>query len=294
MPGHITAFCGFGKGSGKTTAFSWFQQLAHPAGPVALLTIGSHQSLGAYRTENYKTGTSVPHLQVQAGDIALTTLPLAKKSAASFEIVGLIPGRTKQGRLVLGRAHRSGLISLTGPEHFSSLRHAAILIWREKLAQSIFLDGAASRLTQLSALPRIQFVYTIILSPENTQAGIAQLTQLDELIRLPQANPNTSSSAAQPRSVTVQGPLTESIAAGLPESAEVIIIDDFSKVFLGPEQWRRFVQRFRVQVRHSIPLLAVWLVLRDLSANAVAEQLNTLQMPLLFNPLDSSTKLAQA
>ena len=282
----ITAFCGFSKGSGKTTALSWALQTARQAGPTALLTIGTHQAPAQSRSASSDSISNLPQLRVEPGDIVLTTLPLAKWSPASFEVLSLIPGRSSQGRLILGRAHRCGTVSLTGPEHFSSLRLAADLIWREKWAASVCLDGAANRMTQLSALPRLQVIYTITVNPENWKACFTRLKMLEELTGLSKTDAATDKAPADSSAVSISGPLTDSTAAALPDQIKTVIIDDFSKVFLNPEQWNRLCRSRAVKVRRSIRLLAVWLVLRDMRPDVIAEQLNALRIPILFNPFE--------
>lgn len=284
----LTAVCGFSKGSGKTTAFKWALQSARQNGPVALLTIGAHQSAYAVRSESSDSPAAVPQLQVCAGDIVLTTLPLAKASPASFEVLSIIPGRTNQGRLILGRAHRDGAVSIVGPEHFSSLRYAADMILRNKWADAVFLDGAANRITQLSVLPRLQFIYTMQISPHSLSSCCEQLAMLNELVGLPAAERAASAEELSAKTLYLGAnePLTDSALAAIPEQTEEIIIGDFSKVFLNPAQWNRLTKRCAVRARRSIHLLAVLLVLRDLTPQMINGHISALNMPVIINPLE--------
>ncbi len=313
-----TAICGLSKGCGKTTAFSWACGTARQAGPVALMTIGTHQqgklqSSNAMRfpmgPDNSRQNSLVPELQVCPGDVVLTTLPQAHLSPASLEILATIPGRTSLGRLILGRAHRYGTVALMGPEHLSALQLACDMIREEGWAQSIIIDGAANRLTQLSALDGLQFIYTLRVGPDNIGFAVEQLEFLDSLAHLPPAepdqaedgetqlgNPATSVTGSHiatsvnggpiATSVSLRGPLTTTQLDTLPLRLERLVIDDLSKVFLTPQQWYKLMAQTTVQVRQQIPLLCALVVLHDMSEREFIDHLHKeLRMQILFNPL---------
>ncbi len=324
-----TAICGLSKGCGKTTAFSWACGTARQAGPVALMTIGTHQqgklqSSNATRfpmgPDNSRQNSLVPELQVCPGDVVLTTLPQAHLSPASLEILATIPGRASLGRLILGRAHRYGTVALMGPEHLSALQLACDMIREESWAQSIIIDGAANRLTQLSALDGLQFIYTLRVGPDNIGLAVEQLEFLDSLAHLPLADADqteddetragnsttmgngghsaTSASANSgysatsangghsAKSISLRGPLTTTQLDTLPPRLERLIIDDLSKVFLTPQQWYKLMGQTIVQVRQQIPLLCALVVLRDMGEQEFLDHLHKeLRMQLLFNPL---------
>ncbi|HWQ07736.1 MAG TPA: hypothetical protein VN436_01465, partial [Holophaga sp.] len=169
--GAVTAVTGFEKGSGKTTFLNHALSIARPAGPVAVFSIGVDGSLKAR-----ETGAAVPEIRVFPGDVVLTTELFARASGARFEVLETLPGRTALGRLLVGRALRGGSVTLVGPEHFSLLAEIIDLVRRERWAASVLVDGAVNRITQVSALGDVRFVFTV-------RADRANLAKVSERVR---------------------------------------------------------------------------------------------------------------
>lgn len=269
LAGRTTALCGPCKGCGKSTALIWASGGSHRAGSVAIMSIGSHLHARA---------AALPSLALHPGDVVLTAQPLAQASPASLEILALVPGRARQGRLVLARAHRTGTVELVGPEFFSVLQETVQLIRAEGWAQTVLIDGAAGRLTQMGALTEAQFLYVMQISPANLPSALEQLHLLDALVNLPLV----PASAAVHR---LDHPLTEDLVASLPHPCPAVTIADMSQVLLSAPSWQALRRETAVYVERRISLVGVLLVLRDLSRPELEKHLAKTHLPLLFNPL---------
>lgn len=274
IAGAVTAVTGFEKGSGKTTFLNHALPYARKAGPVAAFTIGVDGSLKAR-----EAGATVPEICVQPGDIVLTTETFARASGARFEVLDALPGRTALGRLLVGRALRAGSITLVGPEHFSLLADLIGQVRAEGWARSVLVDGAVNRITQVSALGDVRFVFTVRADRANlarVSSRVRTLAALSDLAETPRPEPGV---------YRLEGPVTTEAMKGLPEGTQRISVEDFTKFFLEPGELARVLERYQVSVRKAFELLCFSVTLRDVTRGeflqAVGPQAGA---RLLFNP----------
>lgn len=274
LAGAVTALTGFEKGSGKTTLLNWLLPRIRPGGPVAVFTIGVDGAL-----KHREAGVPVPEIQVEPGDVVMTTEAFARAASARLEILDTVPGRTALGRLLLGRAVRGGSVTLVGCEHFSALAEAVRQVRQEGWAASVLVDGAVNRLTQVGALPEVRFLYAARIQPSNLARTVARMRGLLVLAALPQE--------PEPAGWRLEGPLTSEGMKALPRDAEAISLEDFTKVFLEPDELKRLLDRYAVTVRRAIDLLGLAVALRDVSREAFREALGPLgEDRILFNPYE--------
>ena len=251
VAGAVTAVTGFEKGSGKTTFLNFALPYARARGPVALFSIGVDGALKAG-----EAGAS-GEIQVQPGDVVMTTEAFARASTARFEVLEALPGRTGLGPLLLGRAQRAGSVTLVGSEHFSTLAQMIERVRAEGWAASVLVDGAVNRITQVSALGAVKFVFCVRVDPVNLARVAARIRALAALAALP--------TVAEPAAGTLrlEGPISaetlKSLAPGSPLSAE-----DFSKFFLEPQDLLRTLERQAWSLRRPLDLLCFAVALRGL------------------------------
>ncbi|MBK9964989.1 MAG: hypothetical protein IPP07_08895 [Holophagales bacterium] len=198
VAGGVTAVTGFEKGSGKTTFLNAILPVARTAGPVAVFSIGVDGALKA------RGGARAAEVRVEPGDVVLTTDLFARASSARLEILEALPARSVLGRLLLGRAVRGGQVTLVGAEHLAALSGAVGLVRQERWAASAVVDGAASRVTQVSALGDVRFVYTVRVDRANLPRVADRLMALAALASLPASEP-------PPGALRLEGPLTEEV-----------------------------------------------------------------------------------
>jgi hypothetical protein len=252
VAGGVTAVTGFEKGSGKTTFLNTLLPVARTAGPVAVLGIGVDGALKA------REGARAAEVGVEPGDVVLTTDLFARASSARLEILEALPARSVLGRLLLGRAVRGGEVTLVGAEHLAALSGAIDLVRQERWAASAVVDGATSRVTQVSALGDVRFVYTVRVDRANLPRVADRLMALAALASLPASEPS-------PGALRLEGPLTEEVRDSLPPGLTSLSIEDFTKSFLPPRELLRFLGRVTCSVRRAFRLLAIVPTLRDVT-----------------------------
>jgi hypothetical protein len=275
IAGAVTAVTGFEKGSGKTTFLNHALPIARTAGPVAAFTIGVDGSLKAR-----EAGVTVPEIRVEPGDIVLTTEGFARASGGRFEVLETLPGRTALGRLMVGRTVRAGSITLVGCEHFSLLADIIVRVRQEGWAQSVLVDGAVNRITQVSALGDVRFAFTVRADRSNLTKVSARVRAVTELSSLPVDSTGAGA-------LTIEGPITTESLKTLPEGTTAISVEDFTKFFLDPSELFRALERYRFSVRKAFELLCFSITLRDVSRQEFLQAVG-LQAGerILFNPYE--------
>jgi hypothetical protein len=275
IAGVVTAVTGFEKGSGKTTFLNHALPIARQAGPVGVFTIGVDGALKAR-----EGGVEVPEICVEPGDIVLTTEGFARASGARFEVLEALPGRTALGRLLVGRAVRAGSVTLVGSEHFSQLAGVIERVRAEGWASSVLVDGAVNRITQVSALGDVRFVFTVRVERANLAKVGAKVRALTALSALPMM-------PCGPASHRIEGPVTTESLKGLPEGTSVISVEDFTKFFLEPGELGRALERYRFSVRKAFELLCFAINLRDVSRQEFLQVVGPVAgARILFNPYE--------
>jgi hypothetical protein len=273
--GAVTAVTGFEKGSGKTTFLNYALPYAREFGPVAVFTIGVDGSLKAR-----DAGVAVAEIRVEPGDIVLTTETFARASGARFEVLDALPGRTSLGRLMVGRTIREGSITLVGPEHFSLMAELIDRVRSEGWARTVLVDGAVNRITQVSALGDVKFVFAVRADRSNLSRVAAKVRAIVELSSLPGEEPGQDA-------FRLDGPVTSEALKRLPPDTKGISTEDFTKFFLEPAELFRALARYRFSVRRTFELLCLSITLRDVTREeflqAAGPQAGT---KILFNPYE--------
>jgi len=274
--GAVTAITGFEKGSGKTTFLNYALPLVRQSGPVAVFTIGVDGSLKVR-----DTSAPPPEICVEPGDLVMTTDAFGRVSSARFEVLEAMPGRSTLGRLFLGRAVRGGSVTLVGPEHLSVLAEVIAQVRREGWASSVLVDGAVNRITQVSALGDLGFVFTARIDRGNLRRVAARIRSLNQLAAL-KVEPLPSEDILR-----IEGPLALAQVTELPENSKRLSVEDFTKVFLEPAELARALQRLEITVRRGFRLLCFAVTLRDVTrAEFLLAIGDSAAEAVLFNPYE--------
>lgn len=266
---------GFEKGSGKTTFLNALLPLARRAGPVALFSIGVDGGLKA------REGARAAEVRVESGDVVLTTDAFARVSSARLEVLEVLPGESVLGRLFLGRAVRGGEVTLVGAENLAALSGAIALVRQEKWAVSWLVDGAAGRVTQVSALDDAGFLFTVRVDRANLSRVSERLRALVALAALPVVPEPPAGT------LRLEGPLTEEVREHLPRDLVALSVEDFTKSFLPARALLRLVADVTCSVRRGFRLLGVAATLRNVGLDELREAAGPAVAPhLLANPYE--------
>ncbi len=266
----ITAVAGASKGSGKTAFLNYMLPFLRKSGPAAVLTIGS---------DVRGTKEASREIALEAGDVVVTTLPLLKNSSASFEILDIIPGRSSLGRLAAARARRPGTVQMIGSEHISDIKNAAETILGEGWAASAVVDGAGSRITQAAALGGVNFIYTMRITRTNLQQSAEKLKMLDKICGLDIWHEGAESEDAR----IWEGPLSSSHLKGL-DDAKALVIEDFTKIFLLPQEFAALAARCHIYMREPFQLLCASVFADNVTDAQMLQAFGKISVPLILNP----------
>jgi hypothetical protein len=252
--GRVTFVTGPGKHCGKTSFLNRALALVRRVERPAFFSIGfdgeARDTLGA---------AAKPEIPVEPGDVFVTAGRYLSPSGCSPELLELVPGSTAMGRLCVARASRRGAVTLAGPEHNEAVGWAARFIKEEGLARTVLVDGAINRVTQVAScsLGDAGFVYALRASRSDAAKAARAAAFAYEVANLPRWD------GVAEGAVIVDGPLTASVAAALPEDARVVVVADFTKVFLDGPGLRALSAAKRVVLARTLPCLGIVATLKD-------------------------------
>lgn len=270
----VNLVTGPGAASGKTTFARNAIAAVHAQNhSVAVLTVG----LEGDRTAGIAAGASAglpagagrgksalpaSQFSFQPGDVFLTTSAYLEAADCQPEILDVLPGSSALGRLALARARRGGSAALVGPEHNEYLALAVSRILDNHWASTIFIDGALNRITQAASVGNAQLFYSARVSRSECKSLIDKMKYLLDLLSLPVYQPDTDIHAD--KAIFIDGALTDSAAERLRNSDEIIVVRDFSRIFLDPQAFRRFGGSARICVRNKVHFGGFSIILRSI------------------------------
>ncbi|HOX22622.1 MAG TPA: hypothetical protein PLL10_04095 [Elusimicrobiales bacterium] len=272
--GKLTFITGSAKNAGKTTFLNYSLSLLRGGGPVAYMTVGVDG-------EKHCALTAIPKPRIEAfpEDVLVTTDTLAAVSDAGFQALDVFPWRTVLGRTALFKVKRRGFVELAGPETNEQAGRVLDSIAGHGFAQTVLVDGALNRQTQVALHGGSGFVHVARIEPQNLISECEQLKLLVELSRVPQAGAKAAGA------LFFTGALTQTRAAAIPKNARRIVLEDYTKVFLSSRQWRQFSSGRKICFQSLCRLRFIVPVLKDVSARNFARAAGPAVMKrVLFNP----------
>jgi hypothetical protein len=292
--GKVTFVTGPGKHCGKTTFMNRAAGIARRGareagrpGP-ALITVGYD---GEQR--EYVAGVRKPSVPVEAGDIVVTTERFA--SPCSPEILEVVPGSTALGRLCVARAGRAATVALVGPEGNALVAWAVEKIIAGGMSDTVFVDGAINRMTQVASIPGARFVYALRIDKAGLDQGVSRVRRIVKLVRLPpagDAEPATEAidgkTRARQETFLVSDALTSSTAAMVPRNARTVVVADFTKIFLADAELAAFGKEHLLKVQRCLGFAGFIVVCRGITDLEFLERLgdDSIAPMLAFNPYE--------
>ncbi len=288
--GRVTFVTGAEKHCGKTTFMNRAACLARRGaaaegrpGP-ALLTVGYDGE-----ARDFLSGARKPAVPVTTGDIIVTTERFAKPCCP--ELLEVLPGSTALGRLCIVKAHRAATVALVGPEGNSLVAWAVRHIVEEGLTDTVIVDGAINRITQAASVAGARFVYTLRVDGSSLNRALAQVRRMAALASLPVVPGFKNATAGTSPAFWLDGALTSETAARLPVEARSVVVDDFTKVFLGDQELMAFMRSHELYVRHRIEFGGFVVMCRGMTDSEFKARLadDAIAALVAFNPYEPET-----
>ncbi len=287
--GRVTFVTGPEKHCGKTTFMNRAAALARRGAresgrsAPALLTVGYDGE-----ARDFLSGARKPAVPVEPGDLVVTTERFARP--CSPEILDALPGSTALGRLCVARAGRPATVALVGPEGNSLVAWAVRRILDDGLADTVLVDGAINRVTQAASIDGARFVYALRVDAAGLERSVSRVRRMAALAGLPLASADAPAGGGEGvcGRVAVSGALTAETAARLPPSAEEVVVDDFTKVFLSDAELAAFTRGRRLLVARRVEFGGFVVACRGLSDDAFLERLadDSIAAAVAFNPYE--------
>ena len=140
-----------------------------------------------------------------------------------------------------------------------------------------------NRVTQVSALGEVQFVFTVRVDPGNLARVADRIRALSALASLPVV-PHPAGGILR-----LEGPITPDRVKTLDMGAEGLSAEDFTKFFLEPQVLLRLLERRPWSVRRGFKLLGCSTALRGVSRADLERALGTASSCLLPNPFEAAS-----
>lgn len=258
--GKVNLITGPGKACGKT--------LFAKAAALSVRAAGGRPALMAVGAEGGGPGkVSAKEVRLEPGEVFVTAERLLPAATCLPVLLEVLPGASALGRVVVARAARRGRAALAGPERNEYLAIAAEKILEEGWASTLIVDGALNRLTQIASLGKARLFYAVVAGRADCRSAAAGLKAFLRRVELPVAameSPNAPAHGAY----RVSGPLTPSAAERIPESAGLVAIDDFSKLFLEGRDLDAFLRRHGLAVLRGVDFGGFSVALRGVDRGA--------------------------
>lgn len=302
--GQVTFVSGPEKHCGKTTFINRAMTLARRGAALEGRTAPAVMTVG-YDGEarDYLTGARKPAVPVCTGDVFITAERFLRQSGTCPEILDTAPGAGALGRICIARAKRDGLVALVGPEGNRAVAWILETLISDGLADTVLVDGAINRVTQVASRRGARLVYVLRVDPASLRRAVDRVRRLGVLVSLPVASSaaehkNGFDSGLQTAKATsseygeassplfINGALTAETAARLSPKLNSVVVEDFTKVFLDRSELAAFMRERSLAVARQIDFAGFVVSCRGLKDE---EFLSNLQDPSLealvsFNP----------
>ncbi|MFA5161342.1 MAG: hypothetical protein WC421_03765 [Elusimicrobiales bacterium] len=270
--GKTVFIAGSEKNAGKTCFFNYALNKLRGRTRLAFLSSGLDGE-----SEDMAFGGRKPRVAVFPGEIIATSQSSLAAADAGCEVLEVFPAATALGKMAVVRILRGGFMELSGPASNARLAEIIASLRGGFGAQTVLVDGAANRLTQLSAADGAGFVYVAKVERLRAQAVADALALLRELSEL----------RAGMRGLFIEGALTPQRAQAVPQKEKRIVLEDCTKVFLNLPQWRAFARGRKIYFRRRFGLIFAVANLYDISRGRFAEMLKDFPPEkLVFNPYE--------
>ncbi|PKK88987.1 MAG: hypothetical protein CVV64_16310 [Candidatus Wallbacteria bacterium HGW-Wallbacteria-1] len=284
------------KNAGKTSFMNYLLRQVRQRVAPAFLTIGID---GEGRDLVF--GSPKPLIRTETNDFLITTDKMVETSDALFEIRQVFPIKTPLGRLVLAKTLRDGYIELVGPETNDQLDMLISYLRYTEGIDTIIIDGAASRITQVASGSEGFCAYVLKVRRNTLKSSLDKLRRLDMMDSIPLLEKagrqaifssdqfgqyNQSGEKVNSHLHYIKGAVTHNKIETLEMGVTDLVLDDFTRVFLDWISLRNLCASHRLHFLRKFQLLSVVVILQDVSEDEFMQQIQDLQIRarVRFNP----------
>lgn len=275
----VSFISGSSKNVGKTTFLNYLLPRFRRVGEFVFLTIGID---GERKDQIF--GTDKPVIKTEIGDYLLTSESLMKNSSGSFEICQVFPWKSVMGKLLLIKTKRGGLIELAGPENNLQLEKIITYIRESVGIETIIIDGAVNRLTQISSSRESGFFYVIKINRENFYSSLDRMRVMSILDKQDKFDSHMKEAGIYRH----KGAFTKKCLKSLDDSYHSVVLEDFTKVFLSYIELKQLLKRNKVYFQNILSLEAFICNLYDINREDFLIAMNEagIESTCIFNPYE--------
>jgi len=265
------------KNAGKTTFMNLVLNHIRQVKQPAICSIGIDGE-----STDHIDGQSKPLVHTQSGDYVVTTRPMLNASNAQYALLKAFPYRTVLGQLVIAQTLRSGTIELVGPENNLQLSEIIQFLQQELKCNTIIVDGAASRLTPVSAIKNAGFMYVVNADRRNLSKALDTMKRLSLSDTFLSESDNTN----RENVFAIEGALTSHKLQAIPENCQTLCIDNITSIFLSYKQLAELNKRVTMVVKNRYQLKAFVVILKDIKVADFKQMYvqNQIKTELIINP----------
>lgn len=273
---------GFAKNCGKTTFLKFL--LTQIVGRKAYFSIGMDGEKIDEIYSNLK-----PRIKASTGDLFLYN-PFFSSPDASVKIINSY----ESGHLMLAETMRGGFVEIHGPSGNHKLEEIVSDL-RKAGAETVIIDGAFDRLTQVASIPGAEVFYVCHVSLENLNEIANRISLLFSLSNIPSIKENISHfdfNSSLPelkgKDFFLPGAFTYKKASDIPREAENIILEDLTKVFVDYNYLQALRKEKKIYFVTRIGLTAFVVNLYNIDREAFEEKLKEKDVlnKIIYNPYE--------
>lgn len=259
------------KNSGKTTFLNYLIKTDYSNKKTFCASVGYD---GETTDELY--GNIKPAVHIKKGDFALTNSVFLNSFDFDYEIIDVVPLSAMGGSPVIIKAKRDGYVKIVGLS--SNYALSEIVSKMQNYVEAVLVDGAVDRITQVAvSAGNVYFVFRITL--HNLRESVEKIKLLYSIFSYKKCNLNKAKNIFY-----LDGALTLSKIAEIPDKTDILLIEDFTKVFLNLSQWNNLVKRYNVCFNKYYNLRGFVLNLYDLSEKEFEKNFVNEKKFFIYNP----------
>ncbi|MCK9224029.1 MAG: hypothetical protein M0R46_04420 [Candidatus Muirbacterium halophilum] len=251
---------GTSKNSGKTTFLNYLSNKMRDKTEFCRLTIGIDGEITDSVFGNIK-----PRVFVEKNDFIVTTEHEIHKSGGDFCIYEVFPYKTVEGRLVFARAGRRARISLIGPETNDYLGNIIKIV--KKHVNTIFVDGAGDRVTQISSVENSVFFYIFFIENNSLNKSIEKIFQINDYSEVSDEYKNILYKK-------IKGIITLNKISNIEKDIKNIVFEDMTKIFLDFAQWKKIRKKYNIFFENKLELAGIVVNSKMIETDLIKKLLN--------------------